>query len=669
MNASESIRARFRRAFAITITALCLPMWAQAQEMTVGTAVQHDTSPPLSEMAPALKTVSGTKEIPLQLREDYGRYPDLAAPDGGLQTGAAPSGQLAPTPAPDVSAPGLSEQDNVNTVGGAIVPPDVNGDIGLDQDGNRIYIQYINLVWGVFDVNGSLIAGPFAGNSFWSGFGGPCEANNDGDPVVLYDDAAGQWFFSQFSIGQGVQCVAISTTSDPLGPYHRYAFEVSPGKQNDYPKIGVWDDGTTGSTGQSAYTFTVRDFPFSSSGFMGAGVMERDAMLVGAPAQFIKFTQPCVANECVEGQLPPHLAGSPPPAGTCPTFWTAIDAAYDDSPHSVDGYRNHQLCVDWANINNTTYTEGPLVAAGSNFDRFLGDVDQTGGETLDSLVFFTMYRAQYRWFGNYASVVLNTTVDAGNERAGIRWAETRSANGATGWGLEQDGTYAPNDGLERWMGSIAQDQSGNIALGYSVTPGDNGFPSVRYTTRTAGDTAGTMPGGEVSCHEGTGAQIGSSGRWGDYSSMSVDPSDDCTFWYTQEYYETTGSFDFNTRICSFKFADCGGPPPPECTVDADCDNGLYCDGAETCNAGTCEAGTPPVCDDGLFCNGTETCNEGTDSCDPGASPCPDLCDEVDDICIGCGDGTCDPGEDCNTCPQDCISGSTDGAVCGNGLCE
>ncbi|NNK31838.1 MAG: hypothetical protein HKP02_01860, partial [Xanthomonadales bacterium] len=243
MNASESIRARFRRAFAITITALCLPMWAQAQEMTVGTSVQHDTSPPLSEMAPALKTVSGTKEIPLQLREDYGRYPDLAAPDGGLQTGAAPSGQLAPTPAPDVSAPGLSEQDNVNTVGGAIVPPDVNGDIGLDQNGNRIYIQYINLVWGVFDVNGSLIAGPFAGNSFWSGFGGPCEANNDGDPVVLYDDAAGQWFFSQFSIGEGVQCVAISTTSDPLGPYHRYAFTVTPGGANDYPKIGVWDDG------------------------------------------------------------------------------------------------------------------------------------------------------------------------------------------------------------------------------------------------------------------------------------------------------------------------------------------------------------------------------------------------------------------------------------------
>jgi hypothetical protein len=167
-----------------------------------------------------------------------------------------------------------------------------------------------------------------------------------------------------------------------------------------------------------------------------------------------------------------------------------------------------------------------------------------------------MYRAQYRWFGTEASVVLNTTVDAGSNRAGIRWAETRSADGDSGWFLQQDGTYAPADGLERWMGSIAQDQDRNIALGYSVTSGSL-FPSVRYASRQAGDAAGTMPGGEVSCHEGTGAQTASNNRWGDYSSMSVDPTDDCTFWYTQEYYQNTGSFDFNTRICSFKFADCG----------------------------------------------------------------------------------------------------------------
>jgi hypothetical protein len=179
-----------------------------------------------------------------------------------------------------------------------------------------------------------------------------------------------------------------------------------------------------------------------------------------------------------------------------------------------------------------------------------------------------MYRAQYRWFGDHASVVFNTTVDAGSDRAGIRWLEAQSADGQTAWTLAQDGTYAPADGLERWMGSIAQDKDGNMALGYSAT-GSSLFPSVRYTSRMAGDTAGTMPGGEVSCHEGTGAQTASSNRWGDYSSMSVDPEDDCTFWFTTEYYETTGSFDFNTRLCSFRL--CNVAPAVAITAPTDGD--------------------------------------------------------------------------------------------------
>ena len=210
---------------------MALPAWAQATEMTSGEAVQHDTSPPLNEMlGAAAPVVAGpNRQIPIGVKPEMGgKQPNLAMPDGGLQ---APSWFLGPTPGPIVSVSGLSEQDNVNTVGSAIVPPDVNGDIGLDDAGNRIYIQYINLVWGVFDVTGNLAAGPFAGNTFWTGFGGPCETNNDGDPVVLYDDQAGQWLFSQFSINQGIQCVAISATSDPLGPYHRYAFPVSPGSE------------------------------------------------------------------------------------------------------------------------------------------------------------------------------------------------------------------------------------------------------------------------------------------------------------------------------------------------------------------------------------------------------------------------------------------------------
>jgi hypothetical protein len=673
MKATDFVRAQARRVCTLLTIAVLLPAWVQAAQMTVGEAIHHDTSPPLSEMVDKMPLASPgeNRAVPIGVRPDFAPDPAAAAPDGGLEITSAPS--LGPTPAPSLSVSGLSEQDNINTVGFAVVPPDTNGDIGLDDSGARIYIQYINSVWGVFDDTGSLTAGPFAGNSFWQGFGGFCQSNNDGDPVVLYDDQAGQWFFSQFSVNQGIQCVAISTTSDPLGPYHRYAFTVTPGGANDYPKLGVWDDGTTGSSGQSAYTFTMRDFGGAGGAFsVSAGVMERDAMLIGAPAQFIKFINPCVAGDCIEGQLPPHLAGPPPPAGTCPTFWTAVDSAYDDDPAGVDGYRNHTLCVDWANLGNSTYAEGPIVPAGSNFDRFLGNgfsdciSPVSGGEVLDCLAAFTMFRAQYRWFGSYASLVLNTTVDAGAERAGIRWAETRSNDGDSNWFLQQDGTYAPGASAERWMGSIAQDQDGNIALGYSITNGSN-FPSVAYTSRMASDPPGTMPGGEVLCHLGTGAQQASSNRWGDYSSMSIDPTDDCTFWYTQEYYQTTGSFNFNTRICSFTFADCGDEP--ECTVDADCDDTAFCNGAETCNAGTCQPGTPVDCDDGLFCNGEEVCDEVDDSCVPGPAPCPDDCNEDDDICTGCGDGVCDLGEDCDSCPSDCISGTLPGAVCGNGICE
>ena len=613
---------------------LLLPAWAQATEISHGPAIHHDTSPPLSEMAGNLPaaTAGGNREVnPIDVRPGFAPDPSNSSPDGGMLT---PSWQLGPTPGPIISVPGLDEQDNVDTVGVAIVPPDINGDIGLDDSGARIYIQYINLIWGVFDVTGNLTAGPFAGNTFWTGFGGFCETNNDGDPIVLYDDQAGRWVFSQFSINQGIQCVAVSATSDPLGPYHRYAFAVTPGGANDYPKLGVWDDGTTGSAGQSAYTFTTRDFPVGAT-FGGAGVMERDQMLDGNAAQFIKFSNPCVTDECIEGQLPPHLAGPPPPADTCPTFWTAVDSAFDDSPHANDGYRNHTLCVDWTTIANSTYTEGPLVVAGSNFDRFLAGNTVSpvmGGEALDALQFFTMYRAQYRWFGSNARVVLNTTVDAGGDRAGIRWAETRSADGDSAWFLQQDGTYAgdSDDGIERWMGSIAQDQDGNIALGYSAASGTL-FPSVRYTSRMAGDAAGTMPGGEVSCHEGTGAQTASANRWGDYSSMSVDPTDDCTFWYTQEYYENTSSFNWNTRICSFKFADCGGEcVPTEVGTELTCNDGLDndCDGDYDCNDSDCAA------DDACVCvPTTEICDDGVDNDCDDLVDCDDPDCDLDEACI------------------------------------
>jgi hypothetical protein len=170
-----------------------------------------------------------------------------------------------------------------------------------------------------------------------------------------------------------------------------------------------------------------------------------------------------------------------------------------------------------------------------------------------------MWRVQYRNFGTRETLVVNHTVDAnGADRAGIRWYELRRPP-AGAWTIAQQGTYAP-DTVHRWMGSIAMDQEGNIALGYSVSS-STVFPGIRYASRLAGDPLGTLPQPEVTLMAGAGSQTHSSRRYGNYSAMSVDPTDDCTFWYTTEYYGATSPAAWRTRISSFKFPSCGVAGP------------------------------------------------------------------------------------------------------------
>jgi hypothetical protein len=248
------------------------------------------------------------------------------------------------------------------------------------------------------------------------------------------------------------------------------------------------------------------------------------------------------------GLQPSHLAGPAPAAGTPNTYVSQVDGF-------PDGYRMWNFSVDWTNPGASTFTPLPFVATPA-FDSTVAFVPQAApGEQLDALAgSFTMYRAQFRQFAGYESIVLNHTVDVGGNRAGVRWAELRNAGG--GWTLHQTGTQGPPDGLHRWMGSVAQDRSNNIALGYSVS-GVTQAADVRYVSRAATDPLGTLPGGEITLQAGLGVQQNSGGRWGDYSAMSSDPFPDCTFWYTQEYYANTGSFDFKTRVGSFAFPSCG----------------------------------------------------------------------------------------------------------------
>ncbi|MEM9385187.1 MAG: hypothetical protein AAGA68_09020 [Pseudomonadota bacterium] len=450
-------------------------------------------------------------------------------------------------PALSLSFDGPSSDDNSALFGFRIQPPDTNGDVGRD-----FAVSYINLTWSYYDKAGNIVGGPFAGNSFWAGFGGPCEANNNGDPIIIYDEDVGRWVFNQFAPFQGVQCFAISDGEDPAGPYTLYEFVVEPNAFNDYPKVGVWasEDGT-----QSAYTYTGRNFtpqgnPFAARDIT-AVLFDRDAMLAGAAAGFTTTVMPG-GFFTYDGAQPGSVqALSNAPGGACPLFSVA------EAPAT---YRFFEFCENFPGAG--TFTTLPTVSVPA-FDDNLGDVPQPGGDNLDTLAFFTMYRANHAVIDGQHQLALAHTVDAGGDRGGMRWA-ILDVDDYNNISLIDTGTQAPNDGFERWMGSVALDTVGNLGLAY--TRGGNGdFTSVYVTGRETTDPAGTVQ-QEVECVAGTGAQTGGGGRWGDYSSTSLDPSDGCTFWTFQEYVAETGSFEWNTRVCAWNFPSCTGVQPTDFTL-------------------------------------------------------------------------------------------------------
>jgi hypothetical protein len=439
---------------------------------------------------------------------------------------------------------------NINSM----APADPNGDIGPAH-----YVQIVNASFAVFSRSGQLLVGPVAINHLWSGFGGECELTNRGDPIVLYDELADRWLISQLaffnkSTGPYYQCVALSQGSDPGGAYYRYAFKISDTLLNDYPKLGVWPNG---------YTLTVNLFAFGSSfAGPGVGVFERDKMLAGDPQARLIFL-PLEGN--TGGMLPADLDGQPPPRPT-PGLFVQFN---DDMLENVDMLRVWELQADWEAPEDTRLSEvGRLLVA--RFDSDLcgysqNCIPQKGTNVrLDAISSLLMYRLQYRNFGGYEALVLNHTVDVGGgpaapdeERAGIRWYELRRTNGQT-WKVFQQGTFGPDDGLHRWMGSAAMNGRGELAIGYSVS-GTGLFPSIRYAGRLAADPAGTLTIGEGALWDGGGHQTLPTGRWGDYSMLAVDPLDDCTFWYTQEYYPQSSYASWHTRIGAFQLNGCGEP--------------------------------------------------------------------------------------------------------------
>jgi hypothetical protein len=546
--------------FVLATTGLAMPVAAGAadNDPIVIHSVRNDVSAPMRDiirnLPPPTPPVEG--EEPHQIPNIFIK-PNRAVLGNQARDLEYPGIQRMPrgVPAPTVDL-SFDAVDQISSNCGCL-PPDTNGDVD-----EQYYIQWVNGSWAVYDkADGSLVSGPTAGNSFWAGFGGKCETTNSGDPLVVYDQHAGRWVMSQFVTSTPfAQCVAVSTSSDPLGSYNRYEFQW-PNRFGDYGKLGVWTDE---SGTQDAYLLTTHEFNGAGSQFFGAALiaMERDKMLVGDPAAMIRYP-----GFDAYGVQPLNLIGTvKAPANACPSY-VHFDEVTSD-------YVFWDLCLDWTDPNSSVITPAgsPIrVAANEPFSPFFDSVGQPGtASMLDSFGSNVMYRATARAFPPDAplrmALVINHVVQAATGVGGVRWVEFGLGNdeapppqpAGLAKRIVDEGVMSPDDDT-RWMGGIAIDSSGNLGLGYSVSSATTN-PQIRVTGRTPGDPAGLMR-DEQTCTDGfaNGSQTSTSGRWGDYSSMNVDPSDQCTFWFTTEYYPTTSNANWHTRVCSFRFPECGNP--------------------------------------------------------------------------------------------------------------
>ena len=498
---------------------------------------------------------SGTSKPVRDLPRSSGGTYTSTSTDSGTATTSAAAG---PDPVLDAGGGGGEAPSELTApivqfagqTGGG--PPDTVGDVGPNH-----YVQMINSTFQIWDKQGTSLAGPTAINSLWTSNAvndNGCDTQNAGDPIVLYDQTVDRWMLAQFTTPRTApfdMCIAYSQTPDPTGAFYTYAFRL--GASHDYMKFGVWPDGLYMSTFEGST--------------LGAYVFDRAAMVSGSPATFQYFgsgTGALGAGVAATGRVrmfPSDFDGTnPPPAGEPNHFLLSRDAD-NGQGGAADALSMYDFHVDWLTPANSTFGLAETLPT-APFDINVGCTDADGDgaprdciaqpgttQKIDALPGRLMHRVQYRNFGDHeAMVVVQASVDAdGANRVGSRWYELRSTGG--GWSIYQQGTYAP--GTEnRWMGSVAMDGRGDIALGYSIVDAANNlFPSISYTGRLAGAPLGAMPEQEQRLFTGTSSQ--GFDRWGDYSSMNVDPVDDCTFWYTQQHSGNTA-----TRIGSFRFRSC-----------------------------------------------------------------------------------------------------------------
>jgi hypothetical protein len=435
-----------------------------------------------------------------------------------------------------------------------VSPPDPSADVGLDH-----IVQAVNGRGGaqylVLDkIDGNILLGPIVLNTL--GSAGLCR-NALGDPVVLYDEQARRWLLTEFAtMPARTLCLYLSSGSDPINStWTRYEFQTT--AFPDYPHYGIWGNSILVTANE---TGVANNRPIFA--------IDRQALLAGQSAGIVRANLPALGGFSVESWTPADHDGSNGVPQSLPGIFMRHrdDEAHNPNANNPtqDFLELVQLSVDWTSAVPTGFASAiqqiPISEFSSDLNGYIGTsaFPQPNARKLDALREFIMQRVAYRRFANYESLLGNFTTDVdGLDTGGIRWFELRRLLlPASPWSLHQEGTHSLGDGADRWMGATAMDQDGNIAMSYSIVRDAPAlFAGIRYAGRLSGDALGVLTTTEGTIVAGLGSQLGN--RWGDYSQLSVDPEDNCSFIATGTYVGAANVW--RTRVAKFRFDSCGGP--------------------------------------------------------------------------------------------------------------
>ena len=477
------------------------------------------------------------------------RRPTVDAPvaDGALQRFA-----------PRAPAPAATVTDGISRVasGSLAVPPDTSIDVGTNH-----VIEAVNTNWAIYgksEPRGQVASGSFDG--LIDGTGTACDDHNQGDPIVVYDTIADRWILSDFAwiddaTGPLYECFAVSKTANPVtGGWWFYAFEtgqspsgVTPATRNyfpDFPKLGVWPDGLYMTLNM-----------FDGNGAWSNGrvmAFDRTKMEAGLASTAIAFDLPSSASSLLPANA---RVNTGLPADGTPNYIAQI--------RTTGSLRVWKFHVDWTTPENSWISnagsDSPTDVAVTAFSWGPSRAPTPApGNSIDTVRDRLMMQNQYSSIDGAESLWLTHAVGTGAPSvAAVRWYQLAVTGDTIASTPVQQATWAPGDGLYRFMSSIAVNRLGDVALGYSASNSAT-HAGIRYAGRLAGDPASTFTLGEQTMQAGTGSQQGAS-RWGDYSAMTLDPVDGCTFWYANEYYVANGT-DWHTAIGSFGYPGCTTPP-------------------------------------------------------------------------------------------------------------